>query len=56
MSEYDGPKNSLPNFTPGNFSDSKISKSAQLNSSMSISAQEADQFTNKLRGGFSDNG
>lgn len=52
--DYQGYKNSLPDFTPGNFKDSKISKFAQLNGSMSISSQDVDEFTRKLRGGIAD--
>lgn len=50
--------NAPRDFLPDSFGDNKINKSMELNSSMSIAAEGADEYEQRIRnlGGFSSNG
>ena len=43
------PTNSMKEFLNGSNGDSKLSKTAELTSEMSISAQGADEYTRKIK-------
>lgn len=42
----------VTNFMKSDYGDSKMSKTNELNSSMSINSTSNDELTNKLKGGF----
>lgn len=42
----------VTNFMKSDYGDSKMSKTNELNSSMTINATSNDELTNKLKGGF----
>lgn len=46
-----GQENTMRDMMPSSFSDSKLSKATELNSSMSVASTGNDELTNKLRGG-----